>query len=97
MKLTDLNFCNFPQVIFHTHTDYATALGCLRESEFPIIHQNGVRFYNRTAFHEDYGLPNIDEEAEALAKSMEEGNKDILFMCNHGNTKKGSFLKMTYF
>ena len=59
-------------------------MGCLRESEFPIIHQNGVRFYNRTAFHEDYGLPNIDEEAEALAKSMEKGNKDILFMCNHG-------------
>ena len=48
-----------------------TALGCLETgvsgcSKFPVIHQNGVRFHNRFAFHEDYGLPTIEEEAEAL-------------------------------
>ena len=35
------------KVLFHTHTDYATALGCVEPSEFPMIHQNGARFYNR--------------------------------------------------
>ena len=75
------------QVIFHTHTDYATALGCLDEStqDFHMIHQNGVRFYNRFAFHQDYGLPSIAEEAEAMGKSL--GDKDVLFMCNHGKWK----------
>ena len=55
----------------------------MEPSHFPMIHQNGVRFHNRYAFHEDYGLPTIEAEAEALGKSM--GNKDILFMCNHGS------------
>ena len=61
-------------------------LGCLEMgasgSKFPMIHQNGVRFHNRFAFHEDYGLPTIEEEAEALGTSL--ADKDVLFMCNHG-------------
>ena len=56
----------FPQVIFHTHTDYATALGCLRTSEFPMIHQNGIQFFGRVAFHEEYGLPSDKDESELL-------------------------------
>ena len=70
------------KVLFHTHTDYATALGCVEPCQFPMIHQNGVRFYNRFAFHTNYGLPTIEEEAESLGLSM--GDKDVLFMSNHG-------------
>lgn len=49
---------------------------------FPIIHQNGLRFFERVAFHQDYGLPNVEAEAEAMGRSL--GDKDVLFMCNHG-------------
>ena len=52
-----------------------------------MIHQNGVRFHNRFAFHEDYGLPTIEEEAEALGTSL--ADKDVLFMCNHGMPSHG--------
>ena len=70
------------KVIFHTHTDYATALGCVEPCQFPMIHQNGVRFYDRFAFHTSYGLPTIQDEAESLGVSM--GDKNVLFMSNHG-------------
>lgn len=70
------------KVIFHTHTDYATALGCRANSTFSMIHQNALRFHNRYAFHQDYGLPTIEDEAESLGKSL--ADKDVLFMCNHG-------------
>ena len=75
---------HFSQVIFHTHSDFATSLACLSGSHFPTIHQNGVRFHNRYAFQEDYGLPNVHEEAELLGHAL--GDKDILFMCNHGTS-----------
>ena len=57
--------------ITYLYFNTCTALGCLETgvsgcSKFPVIHQNGVRFHNRFAFHEDYGLPTIEEEAEAL-------------------------------
>ena len=42
---------------------------------------------NRFAFHEDYGLPTIEEEAEALGTSL--ADKDVLFMCNHGMPRHG--------
>ena len=47
-----------------------------------MIHQNGIRFHDRFAFHEDYGLPTVEEEAESLGKSI--SGKDVLFMSNHG-------------
>ena len=79
-------FSNFilPQVIFHTHTDYATALGCLRTSEFPMIHQNGIRFFGRVAFHEEYGLPSDKDESELLGTYFARDKTDVMFMCTHG-------------
>ena len=71
-------------MIFHTHTDYATALGCLRTSEFPMIHQNGIRFFGRVAFHEEYGLPSDKDESELLGTYFTGDKTDVLFMCNHG-------------
>ena len=72
------------KVIFHTHTDYATALGCLQTSEFPMIHQNGIRFYGRVAFHEEYGLPSDKDKSELLGTYFTGDKTDVLFMCNHG-------------
>ena len=71
-------------MIFHTHTDYAMALGCLRTSEFPMIHQNGIQFFGRVAFHEEYGLPSDKDESELLGTYFTGEKTDVLFMCNHG-------------
>ena len=50
-----------------------------------MIHQNGIRFFGRVAFHEEYGLPSDKDESELLGTYFAAGDKtDVLFMCNHG-------------
>ena len=63
----------------------------MENPELPMIHQNGVRFKNRVAFHRDYGLPTVEEESVALGKTLGP-DKDVLFMANHGET----ILKLSY-
>lgn len=70
------------KVIFHTHTDYATALGCLKDPQLLMMHQNGTRFRNKIAFHREYAQPTVVDEGVHLGNSL--GDKHILFMCNHG-------------
>ena len=41
------------KVIFHTHTPYATALGCLQDPSLMMIHQNSCRLFYYSVIHND--------------------------------------------
>ena len=66
----------------HTHTPYATALGCLKDPRLEMIHQNTCRFLGRCAWDTGYQPATMIEEGERLGRVM--GDKNILFMCHHG-------------
>ena len=66
----------------HTHTPYATALGCLEDPSLLMMHQNSCRFLRRCAWDNGYQPATEIDEGERLGRVM--GDKDILFMCHHG-------------
>ena len=66
----------------HTHTPYATALGCLENPRLEMVHQNTCRFLGRCAWDTGYQPATMIEEGERLGQVL--GDKDILFMCHHG-------------
>ena len=66
----------------HTHTPYATALGCLKDPSLQMVHQNCCRFLGRCAWDTGYQPATMIEEGERLGRVM--GDKNILFMCHHG-------------
>merc|ERR1711962_284846 len=70
------------RVVMHTHTPYATALGCLQDPSLIMMHQTSCRFKDRLAFDWGYQPATQLEEGERLGKVL--GDKDILFMCHHG-------------
>jgi len=70
------------RVVLHTHTPYATALGCLKDPTLLMIHQGSCRYLGRVAYDSGYQPAVQQEEGKRLAQVM--GNKDILMMCHHG-------------
>ena len=70
------------QVVMHTHTPYATALGCLEDPSLLMVHQNSCRFLDRCAWDTGYQPATMIEEGERLGTVL--GDKNILFMCHHG-------------
>jgi len=83
------------KVIMHTHQPYATALGCLKDPELKMIHQNSTRFYNRVAYDTNYsGLADAIAEGERLGGAL--GDADILMMGNHGVVVVASTIAMAF-
>jgi len=70
------------RVVMHTHTPYATALGCLQDPALLMLHQNSCRFKGRCAWDTVYQPATEIMEGERLGQVL--GDKDILFMCHHG-------------
>lgn len=68
---------------FHTHMPYATALSMVEGDPFVYAGQTSLKFYGRVAVDEDYNGLALDEtEGDRIASVI--GDKDILFMRNHG-------------
>ena len=69
--------------VLHTHMPYATALTSLADKRLRMANQNAIRFWDRIAYDEDYSGVALDEsEGDRVAAAL--GDKDILFMGNHG-------------
>ena len=66
----------------HTHSDYATALSCLKEPYILPIHQSSMRFVERVAYYQAYDVPDVIEEGKKLGQGLKD--KDILIMGQHG-------------
>jgi len=68
---------------FHTHMPNATALSMVEGDPFVWAGQTALKFYGRVAVDENYnGLALDEHEGDRIAAVL--GDKDILFMRNHG-------------
>ncbi|PYE37297.1 ribulose-5-phosphate 4-epimerase/fuculose-1-phosphate aldolase [Rhizobium sp. PP-F2F-G38] len=68
---------------FHTHMPNATALSMVEGEPLVWAGQTALKFYDRVAVDEDYnGLALDEREGDRIAAVL--GDKDILFMKNHG-------------
>lgn len=68
---------------FHTHMPNATALSMIEGDPFVWAGQTSLKFYGRVAVDENYnGLALDEREGDRIAAVL--GDKDILFMKNHG-------------
>lgn len=68
---------------FHTHMPNATALSMLEGEPLVWAGQTALKFYGRVAIDEHYnGLALDESEGDRIASVL--GDKDILFMKNHG-------------
>jgi len=70
------------KVIMHTHSDYVTALSCLKDPHILPIHQSSMRFVERVAYYQQYDVPDVIDEGKKLGEALED--KDILIMGQHG-------------
>jgi len=69
--------------VLHTHMRYATWLSMVENGRLWPVSQNGLRFYNRISYDEDYsGLASDFEEGERLARAL--GDNNIAILANHG-------------
>ncbi|MCM2443042.1 aldolase [Agrobacterium vitis] len=68
---------------FHTHMPNATALSMVEGEPLVWAGQTALKFYGRVAVDENYnGLALDESEGDRIASVL--GDKDILFMRNHG-------------
>jgi ribulose-5-phosphate 4-epimerase/fuculose-1-phosphate aldolase len=71
------------KVVLHTHMPYATALTSIRDGRIEMCTQNAFRYWNRIAYDEAYGGVALSaEEGDRMCAAL--GDKDILFLSNHG-------------
>jgi len=83
------------QVVLHTHMPYATALTSIRDGRIEMCTQNAFRFWNRIAYDEQYGgVALSNDEGDRMCRAL--GDKDILFLRNHGVIVTGRSVAQAY-
>jgi ribulose-5-phosphate 4-epimerase/fuculose-1-phosphate aldolase len=81
---------------FHAHMPHATALCLLKGGRVRPVVQESMMFHDRIAYDEDYaGLALDVTEGDRVAGAM--GDKDVLFMRNHGPMVIGPDIGRTFF
>ena len=74
---------------------YATALTSIRDGRLEMCTQNAFRYWGRVAYDEEYGgVALSNDEGERMCRAM--GDKDILFLRNHGVIVSGPTVAQTY-
>ena len=69
--------------IFHVHSPNITALACAMGGRVEPVHQSALRFANRINHDDDYhGHANDIAEGVRMAAAL--GDRDVLFLANHG-------------
>lgn len=81
---------------FHTHMPHATALCLLKEGRLLPVVQEGMMFHDQVVYDEDYaGLALDTAEGARVARLL--GDKEIIFMRNHGPLVVGTDIAEAYF
>ena len=81
---------------FHTHMPYATALCLLKGGRLLPVVQEAMMFHDQIAYDESYaGLALDTREGERVAGLL--GDKEVIFMLNHGPLVVGSDIGRTFF
>jgi ribulose-5-phosphate 4-epimerase/fuculose-1-phosphate aldolase len=82
-------------VVLHTHMPYATALTSIRDGRVEMCTQNAFRFHGRIAYDEMYaGVALSNDEGDRMCRAL--GDKDILFLRNHGVIVTGPTVAQAY-
>ena len=94
--------CPHAKCAMHVHSDYATILASLEDSNLPAIDQNSAMFFNRVIVDNNYGGLAFEEEGERCAALFSDAKKKVMVMGNHGILVIGSnvaetFNRMYYF
>jgi ribulose-5-phosphate 4-epimerase/fuculose-1-phosphate aldolase len=83
------------QVVLHTHMPYTTALTSIRDGRIEMCTQNAFRYWDRIAYDEDYsGVALANNEGHRMCRAL--GDKDILFLRNHGVLVTGPTVAKAY-
>jgi ribulose-5-phosphate 4-epimerase/fuculose-1-phosphate aldolase len=83
------------QVVLHTHQTWALALNMLEDNRLIPSSQTAAYFHNRVAYDDTYeGTADFPEEGERLAHAI--GDRQVLFMKNHGVLVVGSTVAQAY-
>jgi ribulose-5-phosphate 4-epimerase/fuculose-1-phosphate aldolase len=83
------------RVVLHTHQPWALALNMLKDNRLLPANQTAAFFHGHIAYDDDYsGLADSLEEGERLAGVI--GDKQILFMKNHGVIVTGDNIGQAY-
>ncbi len=82
-------------VVLHTHMPYVTTLTSIRDGRIEMCTQNAFRYWDRIAYDDDYsGVALSAEEGDRMCRAM--GDKDILFLRNHGVIVSGRTVARAY-
>jgi ribulose-5-phosphate 4-epimerase/fuculose-1-phosphate aldolase len=82
-------------VVLHTHMPYATALTSIRDGRLEMCTQNAFRYWERIAYDDAYrGVALSNDEGERMCRAL--GDKDILFLRNHGVIVTGATVAQAY-
>ena len=83
------------RVVLHTHQTWAVALNMLKNNRLVPASQTASYFHNRICYDDNYaGNADTLEEGERLAKLI--GDKQIMFMQNHGVLVVGDTVAQAY-
>ena len=81
--------------VMHCHPPYPLALCMIDKGRLEYADQNACRFFGKVAYDDDYLAGAFDAvEGERIAKLL--GQKDILFMANHGITVVGKSIAQAW-
>ena len=94
--------CGHARCAMHVHSIHATVLACLQDPVLPPIDQNCATFFNRIAYDMDYGGLAFEEEGARCATLLDDPQKKVLIMGNHGvmvigDTVADTFNRLYYF
>jgi ribulose-5-phosphate 4-epimerase/fuculose-1-phosphate aldolase len=83
------------QVVLHTHMPHATALTSIEGGRIEMCTQNAFRYWSRIAYDDSYsGVALSAAEGDRMCRAL--GDKDILFLRNHGVIVSGPTVARAY-
>jgi ribulose-5-phosphate 4-epimerase/fuculose-1-phosphate aldolase len=86
---------NGARVVLHTHQTWANALNMLKNNRLVPASQTAAYFHGRVAYDDNYaGTADTPEEGERLAGLI--GDKQVVFMKNHGVVVVGDSIPKAY-
>jgi len=94
--------CPHHRCVMHVHSIFATVLASLADSTLPPIDQNCATFFNRYVIDDGYGGLAFEAEGLRCAASLQDPQKQVMIMGNHGvlvmgNSVADTFNRLYYF
>ncbi len=94
--------CSHARCVLHVHSIFSTVLACLKDPRLPAIDQNTAQFHNRVIIDKGFAGMAFEDEGERCAAMLDDPNKKVMVMGNHGVMVIGSsvsdaFNRLFYF